>query len=147
MTRDYFPLLRMTRRSHYIRWALHPLFVILFFHILFSCQTSQPDGVKLYSNDSCKEEIPIVKLNLILQTSRGTRWRVKVRVRVMVFSAIFDNISVLWWRSVLLVKESSTRRKPPTCRKSLTIFLGSCYPNCLFCVSRTSKMAVTAGKT
>ena len=33
------------------------------------------------------------------------------RVRVMVFNATFDNISVIWWRSGLLVLD---RRKPPT---------------------------------
>ena len=40
----------------------------------------------------------------------------------MVFNAIFIDISVISWRSVLLVEETdrSTRRKPPTCRKSLT---------------------------
>ena len=35
----------------------------------------------------------------------------------MVFNAIFNKISVISWRSVLLMEE--TRRKPPTCRKSL----------------------------
>jgi hypothetical protein len=30
----------------------------------------------------------------------------KVRVMVMVFNATFNNISVTWWRSVLLVEET-----------------------------------------
>jgi len=41
----------------------------------------------------------------------------------MVFNATFNNISVIPWRSVLLVEEigvPGSRRKPPTCRKSLT---------------------------
>jgi hypothetical protein len=38
-------------------------------------------------------------------------------VRVMVFNATFNNISVMSWQSSLLVEE--TWRKPPTCRKSL----------------------------
>jgi hypothetical protein len=43
------------------------------------------------------------------------------RVRVMMFYATFNNISVISWRSVLLVEETwSTQRKAPTCRKSLT---------------------------
>jgi hypothetical protein len=29
-----------------------------------------------------------------------------LRVRVMVFNATFNNISVIWWRSVLLVEET-----------------------------------------
>jgi len=42
----------------------------------------------------------------------------------MVFNATFNNISVTSWRSVLLVEENrSTRRNPPTCRKSLTNFI------------------------
>ena len=41
--------------------------------------------------------------------------------RDMVFNATFNNISVILWRSVLLVEETRmTRRKQPTCRKSLT---------------------------
>ena len=43
------------------------------------------------------------------------------RVRVMVFSATFNNISVIPWPSVLLVEE--TRRKPPTNCNSVTNYL------------------------
>ena len=52
-------------------------------------------------------------------------------VRIMVFNATFNNISVISWRLVLLVKES-TRRKPPTCCKSLTNFITLC------CIEYTS---------
>ena len=45
------------------------------------------------------------------------RWSLMF-VCLMVFNATFNNISVISWRSVLLVEE--TGRKPPTCRKSLT---------------------------
>ena len=40
----------------------------------------------------------------------------------MVFNVTFNNISAISWRSVLFMEETggSTRRKPPTCRKSLT---------------------------
>jgi len=42
----------------------------------------------------------------------------------VVFNATFYNISVISWRSVLLVGwNRSTWRKPPTCRKSLTNFI------------------------
>ena len=47
-----------------------------------------------------------------------------VRVSIMVFNATFNNISVISWRSVLLVGGKwSTRRKPSTCRKSMTHFI------------------------
>ena len=36
---------------------------------------------------------------------------------IIVFNTTFNNISVILWRSVLL---EENRRKPPTCRKSLT---------------------------
>jgi hypothetical protein len=35
----------------------------------------------------------------------------EVRVRVMVFNAIFNNISVISWRSVLLVEETRVPRE------------------------------------
>ena len=42
----------------------------------------------------------------------------------MVFNATFNNISVILWRSVLLVEETRVPgRKPPTCHKSLTNFI------------------------
>jgi hypothetical protein len=41
--------------------------------------------------------------------------KIRARLRVMVFNATFNNISVVSWRSVFLVEERSTRRKPPTC--------------------------------
>jgi hypothetical protein len=49
-------------------------------------------------------------------------------VCLMVFNTTFNNISVISWRSVLLVEE--TGRKPPTCRKSLTDFITYCCTPC-----------------
>ena len=46
----------------------------------------------------------------------------RVKVRVMVFNATFNNISVLSRRSVLLEEETGVAEKPPTCHKSLTNF-------------------------
>jgi hypothetical protein len=41
-----------------------------------------------------------------------------------VFNATFNNISVISWQSVLLVKETKVPgEKPPTCHKSLTNFI------------------------
>ena len=45
-------------------------------------------------------------------------------IRVMVFNATFNNISVISWRSVFIGGGNrSTPRKPLTCRKSLTNFI------------------------
>ena len=41
----------------------------------------------------------------------------------IVFSATFNNISGLSWRSVLLVGKTAVPEKPPTCHKSLTNFI------------------------
>ena len=43
-------------------------------------------------------------------------------VRVMVFNATFNNISVISWLTVIVGGNRSTRRKPPARRKSLTNF-------------------------
>jgi hypothetical protein len=42
-----------------------------------------------------------------------------------VFNAIFNNISVISWRSILLEEgtEVPAKKNPPTCRKSLTNFI------------------------
>ena len=48
--------------------------------------------------------------------------------RVMVFNAIFTNISAIPWGSVLLVEETAEYpKKTTTCRKSLTKFITYCY--------------------
>ena len=39
----------------------------------------------------------------------------------MVFNATFNNISVILWRSVLLVEETGGPGENNTCRKSLTL--------------------------
>ena len=44
-------------------------------------------------------------------------------VRVMVFNATFNNISVISWWSVLLVEETGVHGENQTCRKSLTNFI------------------------
>ena len=46
-----------------------------------------------------------------------------INYKIMV-NGTFNYISVISWRSVLLMEENkSTQRKPPTCRKSLTNFI------------------------
>jgi len=42
---------------------------------------------------------------------------------VMVFNATFNNISAISWWSVLLVEETGVAgKKPPFCRKKLTLY-------------------------
>ena len=43
--------------------------------------------------------------SLLWQTRTPPKHKNRVRVRVMVFNATFNNISVISWRSVLLVEE------------------------------------------
>jgi len=43
---------------------------------------------------------------LLLMIKRTNYYPIKVRVRVMVFNATFNNISVISWWSVLLVEET-----------------------------------------
>jgi hypothetical protein len=38
----------------------------------------------------------------VLSLSKGLSWLFKLRVRIMVFNATFNNISVISWQSVLL---------------------------------------------
>ena len=45
------------------------------------------------------------------------------RVRLMVFNVTFNNISAISWRSFFWRRNRRNRRKPPTCRKSLTNFI------------------------
>ena len=48
---------------------------------------------------------------------------VGISVRVLVFNATFNSISVISWRSVVLVEKAGVPiEKPPTCHKSLTNF-------------------------
>jgi len=48
----------------------------------------------------------------------------KKKVTVIVVNATFNNISVISWRSVLLVGETEVpRENPQTCRKSVTNFI------------------------
>ena len=57
----------------------------------------------------------------------------RLRFRFMVFNVTFNNISVISWRSVLMVEGNrSAWRKPLTCRKSLTSFNLKC------CIEYTS---------
>ena len=53
-----------------------------------------------FTDDGC-QVMAIVPMDL------WSRWTKKgLRVRVIVFNATFNNISVIWWQSVLLVEET-----------------------------------------
>jgi len=56
-----------------------------------------------------------------------TQYHSNAQFSFMVFNATFNNISVISWRSVLLVEETGGPGiKAPTCRKSLTNFITKC---------------------
>jgi len=48
----------------------------------------------------------VIKFNLISKYFHRCFLRFRVRVRAMVSNATFNNISVIWWRSVLLVEDT-----------------------------------------
>ena len=74
-----------------------------------------------------KEKQPIWKRERIWKNwlSEGfATSKLSFRVCLMVFNTIFNNISVISWRSVLLVEETGGPvGKELTCRKSLTNFI------------------------
>ena len=47
-----------------------------------------------------------------MKCSNAIQRRVRVRIRVVVLNATFNNISVISWRSVLLVDETGENRRP-----------------------------------
>jgi len=49
------------------------------------------------------------------------KFLVKLGLGIWCLMPLSNNISVILWQSVLLVE--GTRRKPPTCHKSLTNFI------------------------
>ena len=99
-------------------WILNLIFSIFIFSELFA-------SIKL-SNSCCNDDAPWI-LNLFkiylchsvdikFTFHKKKSWICWVRVRGIVFDATFNNISVISWRSVLLVVETGvTRRKPQTC--------------------------------
>jgi hypothetical protein len=57
----------------------------------------------------------------------------RVRIEVMVFNGISNNVSVISWRSALVEEARVPGDKPPTCRKSLTNFITQ------YCIKHTSQ--------
>ena len=68
--------------------------------------------------------ILLQKQELVNKTFYRQIRNVGLFVWLLVFNATFNNISVISWRSVLLMEETEgPRKKPLTCRKSLTNFI------------------------
>ena len=61
------------------------------------------------------------KIHVKARVNSIEHYHIDILTVVMVFNATFNNISVISWRTV--EKNRITRRKPPTCRKSLTNFI------------------------
>jgi hypothetical protein len=76
-------------------------------------------------------------MNRLINSHRITQdFKLSEMIKVKVFNTTFNNISVVSWRSVLLVGETgSTPRKHQICRKSLTNFTTQC------CIEYTSPWA------
>jgi hypothetical protein len=76
-------------------------------------------------------------MNRLINSHRITQdFKISEMIKVKVFHTTFNNISVISWRSVLLVEETgSTLRKQQTCRKSLTNLITQC------CIEYTSPWA------
>jgi hypothetical protein len=92
---------------------------------------------------SCVNYITIRRSRLVV--IRFTQLDRHVRFRFMVFNATFNNSSAISWRSLFIHGENrSIRRKPPTCRKLLTMINTVVRTNtkficCVFIFSRSGK--------
>ena len=85
------------------------------FALLDQCESST-----LYFHHSVSVIVIIVLYRYFKYSSQKLMDKIGLVFWFVVFNATFNNISIISWQSVLLVEE--TWRKPPTCRKSLTIF-------------------------
>ena len=83
-------------------------------HIICCKERRQVEGTKEINRNRIKKlkivnKLPVNYVKRI--TQRCTC--VQVYVRVMMFNAAFNNISVISWRSVILVEETGENRKSP----------------------------------
>jgi len=63
-----------------------------------------------YSND---ERTSLPKKNQLVWKKVALGWtEIQITIRVMVFNATFNNISVISWRSVLLTEETGENHPP-----------------------------------
>ena len=88
------------------------------------------DGVQYKSGGTHTDEAIAYAVNNMFTPAGGARsgsskvHTVLIGVRVIVFNATFNNISVISWQSVLLVEETRVPGiTPPICRKSLSHFI------------------------
>ena len=120
-----FPQSRMKGERHRLSsvcWASS--LILLCFNIDYNCFVNQ---YQLYHKTQiiCKKGATCKKkqgdLNFALESREGDFSRYRVRISPGLVSPAFNNISVISLRLVLM--DGGTRRKPPTCRKSLTNFI------------------------
>jgi hypothetical protein len=107
---------KLTIRQHYSLLLILP-------RLMVGC-LSQGRGWYLTKTNKCKPELGNWPNNVNIVYLLGVDYISSVsrdRDRVMVFNATFDNISDISWEVNFIGEgNQSTRRKPPTCRKSLT---------------------------
>jgi hypothetical protein len=106
-------------------WAVPIVWYLLFLILFEKVIHVQLSAYYMYIS------VVLVSTSKIFNTQfhHATSKRPNIWVRVRVFSASFNNISVISWRSVFIGGGNwCTRRKPPTCSKSLKNFSKStCY--------------------
>ena len=92
------------------------LYILYVFFVLKSCfPYCFKEILKVYlKNDDYYFIIFLIIKRVLKYLTYAPIFSAPFRVRVMVFNATFDNISVIWWRSGIGFGNRSTRRKPPT---------------------------------
>ena len=71
--------------------------------------------VRLSGNSRLQPKINIRIYGLEIESGTSTQFNLKSHlsgVRVIIFSATFNNISVISWRSVLLMEETGENHRP-----------------------------------
>ena len=112
---NWFDLIR-SQNHNLLLWVEH-----------VNCYTTESLNSKKWKTlITCSCKIRIYRINK-LKNELCTMWVLVTRVHTkdkgaMVFNATLNNISVILWRSALLVEETVVLgKKPPTCCKSLTV--------------------------
>ena len=115
--RNYFHLIKCNLFSPWYNWNITHL-ALNYNHSLKHTRTCPQWQIYVQKYTLKKLTCKKWKQTLKLEWKRGI---VTCEIMVMVFNVTFNNISVIWWRSVSLVEETRVPgRKSPTCHKSLT---------------------------
>ena len=87
----------------------------------FTVFTNPPPSSKFFRSLNGPDGLTWNRSNIIVVMCVSYLCCTHLRLRVVVFNATFNNISVILWQSVLLLGETGVPgKKPPTSRKQLT---------------------------